>query len=166
MAKNLELKIKMDSFEEIERILSTINAEFIKTLQQKDIYYKVKNGLLKLRIEEDKYQLIKYLRDESGKDRWSDYEIITTNGNNPEHFFDNIFQVETVVSKTRKLYIFRNTRIHLDTVRSLGIFLELETLLIDTLEEAKGRFNEISKLLCLDTDKQIKTSYRNLMLSK
>ena len=34
------------------------------------------------------------------------------------------------------------------------------------LKEAKGRFNEISKLLCLDTDKQIKTSYRNLMLSK
>ena len=33
-----------------------------------------------------------------------------------------------MVEKTRRLFIWRHTRIHLDEVKGLGVFLELETV--------------------------------------
>ena len=42
--------------------------------------------------------------------------------------------------KERKLFWFNNTRIHLDEVKELGNFLELETLLLDGKADAEKRF--------------------------
>jgi len=51
MPLNLELKVKLKSFTKVNKLLKEINAGFVKTLNQKDIYYKNTGGLLKLRIE-------------------------------------------------------------------------------------------------------------------
>ena len=52
-------------------------------------------------------------------------------------------KVEAVVEKKRLLYMYDNTRIHLDEVKGLGKFLELETLVLSGLKDAKNRFNKI-----------------------
>jgi adenylate cyclase class IV len=165
MALNLELKIKVLSHKKFLSILKMIGAEDRGTLKQKDIYYKVRKGLLKLRVEKKTYTLIKYLRNEKGK-RWSNYELLLMEGKNPEKYLGEIFKIDTIVEKKRKLFLYKNTRVHLDEVKALGKFLELETLLIGNRKDATERFDEIVKILNLDLSKQIKASYKNLMMGK
>lgn len=166
MAKNLEIKLKMDSFKNILNSLVNISASDEGTLNQKDVYYQIGNGLLKLRVQNGENMLIKYNRDESGNDRWSDYDILKLSGEDVEKFLNGIFNIETIVDKERKLYLFKDTRIHLDTVNSLGLFLELETVVTSSLDYAKDLFDDMVEILELDTGKQILSSYRDLMLEK
>lgn len=165
MAVNLELKIKTGSHQKYISTLGKINASYEGILKQKDVYYKIPKGLLKLRIENGSYCLIKYLRDEKGK-RWSNYELLFLNGKNPEKYLSEIFKIVTVVEKKRTLYIYSGTRVHLDDVKGLGKFLELETVVDDGKTNAQQRFDEIISLLNLDTDKQIRASYKNLIEDK
>jgi len=165
MALNLELKIKVDSHRKYVSALKQAGAQNPGTLKQKDVYYKVKNGLLKLRIENGTYTLIKYFRNENGK-RWSNYELMKIEAKNPERYLNEIFDVEAVVFKEREYWLYKNTRVHLDTVKGLGKFLELETLLTRDRTDATEKFNEIVKILDLDPTKQIHSSYKNLLMKK
>ena len=164
MPVNLELKVKLKSFSGVKKLLKEINAELVKTLTQKDVYYKNHGELLKLRIENDEQSIIKYLRDEKGSDRFSNYEVLHFTDGNAEKFFSKIFKIEAVVQKKRQLFMYDNTRVHLDSVKGLGNFLELETLVLNGKSDAKQRYNEISKLLKLDQYKSIRKSYRSLMI--
>lgn len=166
MPRNLELKIKCDFFNEVKNCLEEINADYTGELNQKDIYFRVENRLLKLRIENGEQSLIKYTRDETGKDRWSDFQVIKLPDKNAEDFFEDLFDIETVVEKKRLVYIYDNTRIHLDKVKGLGEFLELETLVLNGLKDAKSRFNYMVKKLKLDLSSQIKNSYKILIEEK
>lgn len=166
MARNLELKLKLSSFDDVKKILVENSVEQNALLNQQDTYYKWTKGLLKLRSVNGKYELIKYSRDEVNKERWSDYFILNINSEDAEKFLDDILNVETVVTKKRELFLYKNTRIHLDDVVDLGCFLELETVVQDDLDFAKNEFDEVVALLKLDLTNQIKTSYRNLMMHK
>lgn len=164
MPVNLEIKIKVISHDRFRKALKTIGAEYKGILNQKDIYYRVKNSLLKLRIQDNNIELIKYNRDESGKTRWSSYEIINLSGKSPEAYFRSIFNIDTVVTKKRELWLYNNTRIHLDTVRNLGKFLELEAIVNSGKRDAQKRFDFIINNLGIDPLSQVRTSYRNLTL--
>lgn len=166
MPVNLELKIKIDSFDSLIEKLKSINAKQDSILLQKDIYYKIPDGLLKLRIENGTKTLIFYNRDETSENRWSDFNLLKIKDDNAEEFLNKLFVVEEVVEKERKLFWFNNTRIHLDEVKELGNFLELETLVLDGKADAEKRFDEIVRLLNLDLSKQIKKSYKNLIAEK
>ena len=165
MPLNLELKIKVNSHKQIESVLKKSGAEFKGILKQKDVYYKTKSGLLKLRIEGKSFTLIKYLRDEKGK-RWSNYELLDLRGKNPEKYLESILNIEDVVEKKRKLYLYNNTRVHLDEVKGLGNFLELETLLVAGKSDATRRFDFVKQMLGIENHEQIRKSYRNLILKK
>ena len=166
MPVNLELKIKIDSFDYLIEKLKSINAQQDSILLQRDIYYKIPGGLLKLRIENGTKTLIYYNRDEISENRWSDFNLLKIDDNNAEEFLSKLLVIEEVVEKERKLFWFNNTRIHLDEVKELGSFLELETIVLDGKEDAEKRFNEIVGLLNLDVSKQIKKSYKNLIAEK
>lgn len=166
MPVNLELKVKVPTFANIKKILKEIDAKKISLLQQKDVYFKVENGLLKLRSEEDRQTLIYYNRNESSKNRWSDFKLLRIKDKTAEKFLSHLFEAEAIVKKKRELYMYDNTRIHLDTVEELGAFLELETLLIGSKEDAKKRFKHIKQKLELNEYEELRTSYRSLLLAK
>lgn len=165
MALNLELKIKVNSHKSLLEKIKSIKAEHINTINQKDIYYKVRKGLLKLRIEKKRNTLIKYLRDEKGK-RWSNFQLLRLSGDNPEKYLNDILITDTIVQKKRMLYMYKNTRIHLDSVKGLGNFLELESVVVKNKKSSEKEFNELVKLLNLDLSKQIKASYKDLINQK
>ncbi|PKL83808.1 MAG: hypothetical protein CVV24_03150 [Ignavibacteriae bacterium HGW-Ignavibacteriae-3] len=165
MPLNLELKLKVHSHRILINNLKKIGAEYKGILSQKDIYYKIKNGLLKLRVEGKTYTLIKYMRDEKGK-RWSRYELLKLEGNNPEKYLGEIFDVQAVVVKNRKLYLYNHTRVHLDDVKNLGKYIELETLKVGSKNDAQKRFAEIVEFLGLDLSRQIRSSYKTLIMKK
>lgn len=166
MPTNLELKIKVDNPAELLAMLKEINAEFKGELEQVDVYYKIKNGLLKLRLENGSQTLIKYFRNEKTGNRWSDYQLISLERNDARKYLKDILKEETVVEKKRLLYLYDNTRIHLDTVKGLGSFLELETLVVNGKEDAGKRFEKVAGLLSLNKKNEIRKSYRDLMLEQ
>lgn len=166
MAQNLELKIKIVSADEFIATLEKIGAVDEGILNQKDTYYKFDKGLLKLRSVNGRFELIKYLRDESGERRWSNYELLYLEGKNVEKYLSELFDVEVIVEKIRRLYIYKKTRIHLDSVKNLGEYLELETVVNEDQQEAQILFDEIVELLKLDKFKEIRSSYRDLMKAK
>ena len=166
MPQNLEIKLKLQSHDSALLVLNNLNAEFVKIINQKDIYYKSTGALLKLRIEDDNESLIKYNRDEKNPDRFSDYEVIYFKSTGTESFFNSLFEIEAIVEKKRSLYLYKNTRIHLDTVKNLGDFMEFETLVINGQEDARSRFNFLIEKFGIDINKQIKCSYRDLIINK
>uniref|UniRef100_A0A832DG25 CYTH domain-containing protein n=1 Tax=Ignavibacterium album TaxID=591197 RepID=A0A832DG25_9BACT len=166
MARNLEIKVKLDSHSEIKNILTKNKIKLSEVLRQKDIYYKVPSGLLKLRIENGKQTLIFYERNEKSKKRWSDYFLLDINSNKAENFFDKFLERVIEVKKVRELYLFNNTRIHLDKVEKLGYFLELETRVVNGLRDAEKRFNHLVGLLNLKKYPELRNTYRNLLLEK
>lgn len=166
MAQNLELKIKIDSVEEVTAILKNLIAEDKGLLYQKDIYYKFNKGLLKLRCVNGRYELIKYLRNETAERRWSNYELLKLEGADVEKYLSELFEIEVIVEKERHLYLYKNTRIHLDHVKDLGNYLELETIVVEGEDDAEERFDEIVGFLKLGKENEIRASYRDLKLIK
>lgn len=164
--KNLELKIKLNSFDEVKRNLESNDIKLKNTLNQKDIYFKSDKGRLKIRIVNGIQELIFYNRNEIAGERFSDYEILNLKSSEAEKFFRKIFEVETIIKKKRELYIYKNTRIHLDQVEGLGIFLELETVVNSTENKARTEFEEVVNKLKLDVSNQILKSYKDLCLEK
>jgi predicted adenylyl cyclase CyaB len=166
MPRNLEIKIKINSFKEFKLKLKKHRIVLKKILIQRDVYYSVKNGLLKLRTENGDNSLIYYKRDEKSRKRWSDYQVIKFESGNIEKLLAEFLSKEVVISKRREVYLYDNTRIHLDRVKELGSFIELETLVINGLKDAENRFNHLIKFLELNTVEQIRSSYRDLLLKK
>ena len=165
MPRNLELKIKLDDYNQALAEAEKIGAEEFAFLKQKDVYYRTEKGLLKLRIMPEHSEFIFYNRNEDKGERWSDYHLLKINNEeNPEEFFNRIFDILTVVEKERKVLMYDNTRIHLDKVKGLGEFLELETIVNGTLEDAKRRFDFLVTALKLNLSQQIRKSYKDLML--
>ena len=166
MPKNLEVKIQVKDFTFLLDTLKKLGVEREAVLHQSDIYYENEKMKVKLRIENGKNCLIKYIRDEVNKDRWSNYELLYLEGENPRKYLSDLMSEKTVVVKERSLYLYKDTRIHLDEVESLGKFIELETVCVDSDSDAITRFNELIDILKLDLNNQIKCGYKELIENK
>lgn len=165
MPVNLELKVKLKSFNPVRKLLGEINAEYIGILKQTDLYYKTAGNLLKLRIENGEQSIIKYLRDEKSRDRFSSYQCLKFSSGDAAELFNNVFDIEAIVNKKRYIYMYNDTRIHLDSVKGLGYFLELETLVLNGKADARKRYKDIFELLKLDKYEEFRKSYRDLIMS-
>lgn len=165
MPSNIEIKIKIPSFRKYEIVLNSLGLRPKELLNQKDVYFEIKSGLLKLRIENGKNSLIQYSKNETSKNRISNYNVLAIS-NSAEKFLGNIFDVKTVVEKKRILYLYKNTRIHLDKVKKLGNFIELESVVVKDKKSAIKEFNEVVEFLSLDKGKQIRKSYKDFISKK
>jgi len=170
--KNYEIKVGLSNKEFIFiRNLLLKNKEFSYTEEtQKDIYYKVKTGRLKLRIiNEVKSNLIFYERKELIKKRVSNYLISANSDKNEITELDKIlrkqFEVLVTVDKRREIFIRENIRVHIDTVKSLGNFLEIE-IIFTSLIKAKEQMKEITEFLKLKEKEFIKVSYSDILINK
>ncbi len=77
---------------------------------------------------------------------------------------DLLYGVKRVVKKTRDLYVYKNTRIHLDTVVDLGLFIELETVIHDGKndEEYLIEHESVKQMLALSLYETIAESCSDL----
>ena len=166
MPANLEIKVPYKNLGKLQDGLKVIGAKFVKVLVQKDTYYKTDTGLLKLRMDGDKTELIYYNRNEKNAKRWSEYYTLQISDSKPEQFFSHLYSIEVVVKKSRKLYMYKNTRIHLDTVQGLGTFVELESMVKTTRSAAEKEFRFVVENLKLPVEKELRMSYRDLLMAK
>ena len=126
---NIEIKVKCNDPDRVENILKSQNAEYIGTDYQLDTYYKTKLGRLKLRKGNIENSLIFYDRDNEKGPKKS--EVILQKllpDNNLKEILDKSLDILTSIDKKRKIYYIENVKFHIDTVDSLGSFIEIEAI--------------------------------------
>ena len=165
--QNIEIKTPIDSIEAIEILLLEIGVEKIWTRKQCDTFFEVARGWLKLREADDcQPELISYVRsiNDSGP-RPSTYDLAPLDDAEQwKRLLGRVLDSECVVRKTRTLWIWKHTRIHVDVVESLGQFLELETVIKDiTTEEAEREAAQMIAHLQLDPERFISIPYREML---
>ena len=127
---NIEIKARYTDRDRAEQILSSLGAGPAAVFQQKDTYFNVSDGRLKLRqLAIDEGQLIHYRRDNTSGPKRSDYEIsATTDPDALRSILTELMGTWIEVEKTRQVWLWENVRIHLDDVVGLGQFVELEAV--------------------------------------
>ena len=128
--RNVELKARdPDPAATLARALAA-GAEDRGVLHQRDTYFAVAHGRLKLREEEPGgATLIAYDRPDAGADRVSAYRLVPVP--DPAALraaLAGACGVRVEVAKRRRLLLWETVRIHLDEVAGLGSFLELEAV--------------------------------------
>jgi adenylate cyclase, class 2 len=166
MKKNLELKVKVNDLKNFEDILLNLNLKK-QILKQTDTYYNVTKGRAKLREEENNVYFIFYERPNIENAKESQYYTFEVKDvQNFKTCFKKMHEEEIQIKKERILFLYKNARIHLDTVQSLGCFIEIEVVIKNIEEENNSKLllNEISKLLKLENEEKISDGYRELLL--
>mgnify|MGYP001564535197 CR=1 FL=1 len=169
--KNIELKIFLDDFKDINFILKKIGAKYKGKFHQVDVYYWCKGGRLKLRkIDGQNFELIFYKRSDSNHSRLSDYQIFSIPKKRIKpikSILNKVYGEKNIVRKERSLWIYKHTRIHFDNVVKLGKFLELETVMEKiNFKQAMKEYDKIVKMLNLSKYKIYNKSYSDLLLKE
>ncbi len=169
--KNIELKVNIYNISETLKTLKAIKAKHVGVLKQKDIYYNCVSGRLKLReINNKRNELIFYKRPNLNELKISNYQVVDFNSKNNkslDFLLSTVFGKKNIVNKERDLWIYKNTRIHIDKVKNLGKFLELETVIKNNdINKAKKEYNELYDKLNLYKFKKHKESYSDLLYKK
>ena len=170
MRKNYEIKIPVKDIEGIKKaarkfLKNKTHKHYIE--YQKDIYYIINGGRLKLRIINNKIgNLIYYNRKEHNKKRVSNYIISATkNFKELDEILRKLFDIFIIVDKRREIYTYDNVRIHIDKVKKLGSFLEIEVI-YNSLKDAKKTMNDLVNYFSLNENEFIKDSYSDLLINK
>jgi len=128
--RNVELKAR-DA--DPARSLATcreLGADDRGELWQRDTYFAVPHGGLKLREQRPgRPHLIQFERADQAQERESRYRIVEVgDAATLTAALDAALGVRGTVEKRRRLLLWRDVRIHLDTVERLGTFVELEAV--------------------------------------
>lgn len=169
MRRNVELKaVDRDPARTLARALAA-GAVDLGTLAQRDTYFAVPRGRLKLREERDRPALlIAYDRADDAVARPSEYELVEIA--DPAALADALERtvgVRGVVEKTRHLLLWEETaRLHLDEVRGLGSFVEIEAVASARSDLARERdqTRRLADALGLEPADAVPRSYVDLLL--
>jgi adenylate cyclase, class 2 len=130
MRKNLELKAHYPSSKSAESVCLRLGADRRGVLRQTDTYFRIRRGRLKLReINSDQFELIYYQRKNLKGTRHSDFLVVPLKSVQPMNdVCKGVFGVKAIVKKKRSLFLYKNARIHIDSVEGLGTFIEFEVI--------------------------------------
>jgi adenylate cyclase class 2 len=165
--RNLELKAHDRDPARSLQVCQKLGAEDGGTLAQRDTYFEVPRGRLKLREEPDALaQLIAYERPDLAGHRESRYRLVEV----PEPAalratLASVLGVKVVVTKARRLFTFEGVRIHLDRVDDLGNFIEFEGVAADGDDPAsfKGLLDDLRGSFGIRDEDLLRESYSDLI---
>ena len=167
--QNIELKAADANPAATERACRALGALDGGLLVQRDTYFAVARGKLKLRedVERGDGELIFYLRgDESGLRSSSYWRAPAADPGALRELLAAAHGVLGVVAKRRRVFLHRNVRIHLDDVEGLGSFIELESVLASAGEESAAEAEALAEVvaaLALAGRETIAAGYLDLM---
>jgi len=135
---NVEIKARCGGPARIRRILEARKAEFRGTDRQIDTYFNVPRGRLKIREGTIENCLVFYERKDRKGPRTSVVRLVPTDAESApalKALLAAALGVQCVVDKRREIYFIGNVKFHIDRVRGLGTFVEIEA------GDAGGRFD-------------------------
>jgi homotetrameric cytidine deaminase len=126
--RNVELKAVDPDPQRTLSLALGLGASDEGVIVQRDTYFRVAEGRLKLREEEPgEAHLIAYARPDDADVRVSSYRVVPAAEGTLAALTETL-GVDVVVEKRRRLLLWETVRIHLDEVAGLGSFMELEAV--------------------------------------
>ena len=167
MPANIEIKARVHDFKSLQQKVELLSDAPCQVIQQEDTFFNCQNGRIKLReLGPHRGQLVYYLRPDISGPKHAEYKIFETD--DPaglKTILTEAYGVRGVVSKVRYLFMVGQTRIHLDDVKGLGTFIELEVVLQADQTDTEGQAiaeNLMHRLGILESD-LIDTAYMDLI---
>ena len=170
MHLNIENKAHCQQQERIRKILLEKEADFKGIDHQIDTYFKVPNGRLKLREGNIEVNLIQYHRDDKSGPKASHVHLYKpAKSEDLRAALTAALGVKVVVDKQREIYFLDNVKFHLDQVKELGTFIEIEAIDFDgTIGEHKllEQCQYYMELFTISEEDLIENSYSDLLLNR
>lgn len=167
MPINIEIKARCSDLNKVRDILKQQDSNFKGVDHQKDTYFNANNGRLKLREGNIENNLIHYERINTPGSKESKFTLYKTEvDSNLKTILENAIGNKCIVEKDREIFFIDNVKFHLDTVKNLGTFIEIEAsnknnkLTKDKLQE---QCNFYIKLLQINPKDFISDSYSDLI---
>lgn len=124
---SLEIKARCSAPVRMRKVLFACGASFRGLDRQSDTYFRVPSGRLKLREGNIENALIYYKRDNQKKSKKCDAALFPYKKGTPlKEVLTRALGILTVVDKKREIYFIRNAKFHIDRVKKLGNFVEIE----------------------------------------
>jgi predicted adenylyl cyclase CyaB len=165
---NFEFKARLKDEQRVRTALKRLDARFIGTDHQLDTYFRVPGGRLKVREGRLENALIFYRRSNVRRARQAAVEmVLLPRRNHLRAILASALGTLAVVDKRREIYFVKNVKIHLDRVRQLGKFLEVEAISrtgdVKKIRSQARRFQELFGIKAKDI---VAESYSDLILAK
>lgn len=166
-----EIKAHCARPEEIEKFLLKNNAKEIGTDHQIDTYFNVSNGRLKLRQGNIESNLIQYQRTEVQGVKNSAVNLFkpVSNTEDLHEVLAASCGIKVVVDKLRKIFFIDNVKFHIDEVKDLGHFVEIEAIGEKGVSDASvllEQCNHYMEKLGIQKADLVAKSYSDLILEK
>jgi adenylate cyclase, class 2 len=165
---NYEFKARLKDERRIRTALRNLRARFVGTDHQIDTYFRVSRGRLKVREGRIENALIFYLRSGAPRARPSRIDMMPLPPRNSiRSILSAALGVLAVVDKRREIYFAGNVKIHLDRVRGLGKFVEVEAISrTGGLERIRAQARKFQALFGIANPDIVPESYSDLVLRK
>ncbi len=169
---NFELKAHSRRVDEIRAWLLSNGAEAHGTDFQTDTYFNLPsgNGRLKLRQGNIENSLIHYRRPDHPEARVSDVALSpVADGEALKKLLSRALGVKVEVRKKREIYFIGNVKFHLDELRNLGQFVEIEaiaTLPEHHVECLKNQCTRYMEIFGIRPEDVLAESYSDMLLRK
>ena len=161
--RNLEIKATVDSLAAVRRRLGVLEGATRRAiLRQTDWYFRAPNGRLKLRVVGANRggELIAYLRPDKTAARTSEFQRLpTSDAAGTRRLFERMLGAKGCVRKRREVWLYKNARIHLDTVAGLGRFIEIEVVVTDGMTQARQLMKVLTSALAIQREHLVARSY-------
>ena len=127
---NVEIKARCYDTKKIKEILNEHNADFKGIDHQIDTYFRTNSGRLKLRQGNIENHLIYYERENQEGPKQSNVTLMPTvlHSDSLKDILTKSLGVLVSVDKKREIYFIDNVKFHIDTVKELGSFIEIEAI--------------------------------------
>ena len=141
MPSNVEIKARVRDLASLSERARKLSDAPVRIISQVDTFFNVPSGRLKLReLGLGAAQLIYYDRPDQDGPKRSDYVIFETRDPRAlKAVLTQALGIRGQVDKVRQLFMIGQTRLHLDEVRGLGHFMELEVVLQPGQSDEDGR---------------------------
>jgi len=164
--RNLEIKATVASLGPVRsRLRKLAGAVRIGILRQTDWYFRIPKGRLKLRqVGADRGgELIAYLRPDKTAARTSEFQRLPTpDAAGTRRLLERMLGPRACVRKRREVWLYKNARIHLDTVHGLGRFVEIEVVVTEGMAQARSLMKELTAVLGIRAKNLLAGSYGEL----
>jgi len=170
MPQIAEIKARTNKIDELRNILLADNAVLKGIDHQIDTYFKVPEGRLKLRQGSVETNLIFYNRPNTTAPKKSSVHLYQPHKSEDlKTILEAVHPVLCVVDKQREIYFIDNVKFHLDTVKGLGTFVEIEA--IDNVGDMDydiilEQCNTFMEKLNIGQDELIAVSYSDLIMQQ
>ncbi len=165
---NVEVKLKCEDHDKIRALIQENEGVFHGKDHQIDTYFRVPKGRLKMREGNIENALIFYQRGNSKQPETSEFmlyqgdELVEL-----KKLLSAALGVLVIVDKVREIYFIDNVKLHLDDVKGLGKFVEIEARDLRgtyTEEQLREQCEEYMKLFGFTNDDVVGLSNSDMLL--